>query len=165
MNQEGKRVQGFEVNTLTIMANESYEEFASDLQKEYEEEGMEFGVFKEDAFSSLIIEIDPLTNYKTPLGHKQSKQLFSYLKEHEYLDTNNKGTKKLAHALLEQTFDVPEQFAPYEEKIIAIIEEKFNKDKVEIKVNDKKERLQLNKEVLAGPFIELWEKIKYNTFY
>lgn len=165
VNQEGKRVEGFDVNTLTIMANESYEEFAADLQKEYEEEGMEFGIFTKDVFSSLIVEIDPLTNYKTPLGHKQSEQIYTYLKDNNYLDTNNKGTKKLAHALLEQTFEVPEQFAPYKEKIIAIIEEKFNKDKVEIKDNDKKERLQLNKEVLAGPFMELWEKIKYKTFY
>lgn len=165
VNQEGKRVEGFDVNTLTIMANESYEEFATDLQKEYEDEGMEFGVFYKDAFSSLIVEIDPLTNYKTALGHKQSEELFMYLKENNFLDTNNKGTKKLAQALLEQTFEVPDQFEPLKEKIIAIIEDKFNKDKVEIKDNDKKERLQLNKEVLAGPFIELWEKIKYKTFY
>lgn len=79
VNQEGKRVEGFDVNTLTIMANESYEEFATDLQKEYEDEGMKFGVFYKDAFSSLIVEVDPLTNYKTPLGHKQSEGVFTLI--------------------------------------------------------------------------------------
>lgn len=67
VNQEGERVPGFEVNTLTIMANESYEEFASGLQKEYEEEGIEFGAFADDFFSSLVIAVDPETGFKTPL--------------------------------------------------------------------------------------------------
>src|SRR5690606_36580527 len=45
VNQDGARVYGFEVNTLTVMANESYEQFAATLQKEIEqEEGIKFGV-------------------------------------------------------------------------------------------------------------------------
>jgi type III restriction enzyme len=35
VNQEGERVQGFDINTLTVMANESYEDFAKGLQEEY----------------------------------------------------------------------------------------------------------------------------------
>lgn len=38
VNQDGERVRGFDVNTLTVMANESYEKFAEALQKEIEEE-------------------------------------------------------------------------------------------------------------------------------
>lgn len=38
VNQDGERVRGFDVNTLTVMANESYEKFAQTLQKEIEEE-------------------------------------------------------------------------------------------------------------------------------
>lgn len=38
VNQVGERVHGFEVNTLTVMANESYEKFAERLQKEIEQE-------------------------------------------------------------------------------------------------------------------------------
>ena len=33
INQEGKRVKGFDINTLTVMANESYEDFVEGLQK------------------------------------------------------------------------------------------------------------------------------------
>ena len=50
-----KRVPGFEVNTLTVMANESYEEFATGLQNEYEEEGIEFGVFNDDILVHLSL--------------------------------------------------------------------------------------------------------------
>lgn len=169
VNQNGERVPGFDVNTLTIMANESYQEFASGLQQEYEEEGMEFGVFAKDIFSSLVIEIDEKTGYKTPLGHQRSEQLVSYLKEQKYIDDKNKGTEALAKAIKEETFDIPEDFkeiAPdIKEKIIAAIEAKFNVDKVEIKNNATKEIVKINKEALVGPFLELWERIKYKTNY
>ena len=45
VNNKGERVYGFEVNRLTIIANESYEDFAKNLQKEYEEDlGIKFGI-------------------------------------------------------------------------------------------------------------------------
>ena len=34
VNQEGERLRGFEVNTLTVIATESYEDFAENLQRE-----------------------------------------------------------------------------------------------------------------------------------
>lgn len=38
VNQKGERIHGFNVNTLTVMANESYDDFARKLQNEYEQE-------------------------------------------------------------------------------------------------------------------------------
>ncbi|UJS25342.1 type III restriction-modification system endonuclease [Thiothrix winogradskyi] len=47
VNQQGERIQGFTVNTLTVMANESYEAFAAQLQREYEQDaGIRFDVKK-----------------------------------------------------------------------------------------------------------------------
>ena len=44
VNQEGARVPGFEVNTLTVIATESFQEFAGMLQREIEEDtGIRFG--------------------------------------------------------------------------------------------------------------------------
>src|SRR3546814_1321035 len=36
VNQQGERLRGFEINTLTVVATESYETFADNLQKEIE---------------------------------------------------------------------------------------------------------------------------------
>jgi type III restriction enzyme len=45
VNQKGERQRGSDVNTLTVVASESYERFASELQKEIEQEtGIGFGV-------------------------------------------------------------------------------------------------------------------------
>ncbi len=57
VNQDGERVHGFDVNTLTVMANESYEDFVESLQKEIEEEeGIKFGVIEEHSFANIVIE-------------------------------------------------------------------------------------------------------------
>ncbi|WP_290783303.1 DEAD/DEAH box helicase family protein [Exiguobacterium sp. UBA6309] len=169
VNQDGERVPGFEVNTLTVMANESYDEFAKGLQTEYEEEGMEFGLFKQDIFSSLVIQVDEHTGIKTPLGIEKSEQLVEYLKEQDYIDAKCKGTELLAKAIKEKTFDIPDTFKELaldmKEKVIEIIELKFNVEKIEIKDNQKKVKVKLNKEALSGPFLELWDQIKYKTNY
>lgn len=169
VNQDGERVPGFDVNTLTVMANESYDDFAKGLQTEYEEEGMEFGLFKSDIFSSLVIAVDEHTGIKTPLGHEHSEKLVSYLKEQKYIDDKHKGTIELAKAIKENTFEIPQEFeviAPdIKERIIEAIEQKFNVEKIQIKDNAKKEQIKLNKEALSGPFLELWGRIKYKTNY
>ncbi len=169
VNQNGERMPGFDVNTLTIMANESYDEFAKGLQQEYEEEGVDFGLFTADIFSSLVVEVDEETGFKTPLGHEKSKELIRYLKEQNFVDSKNKGTESLAKAIKDGSFDIPESFkemaVDMKEKIIAAIGQKFNVDKIEIKDNAKKVSVKLNKEALAGPFLELWERIKYKTSY
>lgn len=169
VNQNGERMPGFDVNTLTIMANESYDEFAKGFQQEYEEEGVDFGLFTADIFSSLVVEVDEETGFKTPLGHEKSKELVGYLKDQNFVDAKNKGTESLAKAIKDGSFDIPESFkemaVDMKEKIIAAIGQKFNVDKIEIKDNAKKVSVKLNKEALSGPFLELWERIKYKTSY
>ena len=45
INQEGHRLRGFDINTLTVIATESYEQFAENLQKEIEKDtGIRFGI-------------------------------------------------------------------------------------------------------------------------
>ena len=87
----------------------------------------------------------------------------------KYIDDKHKGTVELAKAIKENTFEIPQEFediAPdIKEKIIEAIEQKFNVEKIEIKDNAKKEQIKLNKEALSGPFLELWERIKYKTNY
>ena len=53
-SQEGERLRGFDVNTLTVVAMESYEEFAENLQQEIEEDtGIRFGVVEAHQFAAI----------------------------------------------------------------------------------------------------------------
>jgi type III restriction enzyme len=52
VDQNGERVRGFEVNRLTVIATESYEQFAENLQKEIEADtGIRFGVLEQHQFA------------------------------------------------------------------------------------------------------------------
>ncbi len=52
VNQHGERLRGFEINTLTVIATESYEQFAENLQKEIEDDtGIRFGIVEEHQFA------------------------------------------------------------------------------------------------------------------
>ena len=56
VNQEGERLRGFDVNTLTVVATESYEQFAENLQKEIEEDtGIRFGIVEKHQFAAIPV--------------------------------------------------------------------------------------------------------------
>jgi len=85
VNQDGERVYGFDVNTLTVMANESYEDFAKELQKEIEkEEGIKFGVVEEHSFASIPI-LDENGESKN-LGVEHSAKIYEHFREQNYTD-------------------------------------------------------------------------------
>lgn len=169
VNQQGQRVPGFEVNTLTVMANESYEDFAKGLQREYEEEGVQFGLFDDAVFSAIILEVDGHTGLKTPLGLARSTELVQYLRDHGYIDSRGKGTETLAKAIKQGIFELPSEIAALgehvTEKVLEVIQRKFDSSKIDIKNRDERVTVKVKKEALAGPFLELWEKIKYKTNY
>lgn len=169
VDQDGNRVPGFDVNTLTVMANESYEEFARGLQTEYEEDGMTFGVFDDEIFSTIIIQHDEETGLKEVLGKEHSKRLVHFFKEKDYLNKQNKGTETLARAMKEGTLEIPDDIANISDtikgQIINHIQIQFDSHKIKLKDRGERVAVKVQKEALAGPFLELWDKIKYQTTY
>lgn len=85
VNNVGERIDDHNINVLTVIANESYESFAKNLQKEYEEDGVKFAersvvngknrqrieyheeVLKSEAFITLWDKIKYKTKYKISL--------------------------------------------------------------------------------------------------
>lgn len=164
VNQKGERTSGFDINTLTVMANESYQEFADSLQSEYEEDGIRFGIFDEETFATIIIEQDNLTEDIKVFGKTKSEQLVRELKENGYVNSNNRATDKLRKAIKEEELNLSEEFAPYETQILKIANTKI-KD-LNIKDASKKTDITLNKNALKSQeFEELWNRIKYKTNY
>lgn len=163
VDQDGERHHGFDVNTLTVMANESYEEFAEKLQNEIEEEeGIKFGIIEKHSFANVVTE--DITGKKDYLGVNDSKELWNYLNENSYIDKEGLVQDKLKNSLQTNTFEVPQEFEEVEDQITSILRKitrgyptKNNKEKTEVK---------LNKAVyLDEDFKELWDKIKYKTTY
>ncbi|MDD4592549.1 MAG: DEAD/DEAH box helicase family protein [Parabacteroides sp.] len=163
VNQDGERLHGFEVNTLTVMANESYESFAKALQSEIEkEEGIKFGVLETHSFANIpITQADGSTAY---LGQQASEKLFSFYEQKGYIDGNGKVSDKLKTALKNNTLELPQEYEVNRNTIVAL--SKKVSGNLNIKNNADKQTVNLNKQVfLSDDFKLLWEKIKYKTTY
>lgn len=163
VNQDGERQHGFSINTLTVMANESYEKFADSLQKEYEEEsGIRFGIIEEYSFANTTV--TQADGTKTYLGQKASEQIFNHFLAKEYIDTNGKVQDKLKKAIKNNEVSVPAELESFKTDITA--HAKKVSGNLNIKNNSDKKKINLNKQVYLDPeFKELWDRIKYKTTY
>ena len=163
VNQDGQRVRGFEVNTLTVIATEPFEDFAANLQKEIEADtGIRFGVVEAHQFASIAV-IDA-TGIPAPLGVERSKELWDYLKEQGLIDASGHVQDSLRAALRDETLAVPEPFKDQLGKITDVLRKLAGG--LEIKNADERQRIAPRRAVLDSPeFKELWERIKYRTTY
>jgi type III restriction enzyme len=163
VNQDGERIYGFDVNTLTVMANESYEDFVSQLQKEIEEEeGIKFGVVESHYFANIVVESDG--HKHVYLGVKTSEDIWVHLKDQDYIDSKGHIQDKLKQALKDNNVSLPEGVAEHSEQITAAL--KRVAGNLNIKNAEDKKPVVLNKEVyLSDEFKALWERIKFKTTY
>jgi len=163
VNQEGERLHGFEVNTLTVMANESYEAFAEGLQHEIEkEEGIRFGVIEAHTFANIPVEQeDGSIAY---LGQEASEALFEHFQVKNYIDARGRVTNILKADLKNDKIEIPPAYEICKDQIIALIRKISGK--LNIKNSDDKHKVDLNKQVYLSPeFKQLWDRIKYKTTY
>lgn len=163
VNQDGQRLRGFEVNTLTVVATESYEQFAERLQKEIEEEtGIRFGIVETHQFAAVTVTAEDGTT--APLGVEQSKILWDHLKEHGYIDARGKVQDALRAALKADEVKLPEPFLAQAGQIIPILRKLAGR--LEIKNADERRQVRPRQAVLHNPeFKELWDRIKHKTTY
>jgi type III restriction enzyme len=164
VNQQGERVQGFDVNTLTVMASESYEDFVKNLQKEIEADtGIQFGVIMQHSFSSITVDMDG--SEPVFLGQEQSEKIFHYLHSVGYIDNKGKIQDKLKDDLKAGNVSLPEGIAEHvQAQVLNTLKQLTGK--LEIKRNEEKKKVELRKEVLlSDEFRQLWEKVKYKTTF
>ena len=163
VNQDGERVHGFEVNTLTVMANESYIEFVDKLQKEIEEdEGIKFGVVESHQFANIVALHEG--DKPTYLGDASSKLICEHLANQGYIDTHGKVQDALKVALKNNTVSLPESVQDQAADILSVL--KKIAGGLNIKNNADKRPITLNKQVFIGEdFKALWDKIKFKTVY
>ena len=163
VNQDGERVYGSDVNTLTVMANETYEEFAIGLQKEIEKESdIKFGVIEKHEFANLTIRNQ--SGEIEFLGAKLSEKLFEYLNEKYYIDSKGKVQDSLRKDLRDATFSVPLEFEEAKTQIVNVI--KKIAGNLNIKNADDKIVVKVRKQVLLSEeFKDLWNRIKFQTTY
>jgi type III restriction enzyme len=169
---EGDRVPGFDVNRLTVVANESYEEFAEQLQRELAEDlGMEFGTITIDGFARLTYRPDKDAP-PVAIGDAPARALFNTLAGEGYVKPTKKGVAKVEDRL---RLAVKENLAAVESLIATVLESPIARDvalelikriarPIEIKDARKHLRVEVVQERLESPeFRGLWERIRHRT--
>ena len=161
VNQAGERISDTGLAQLTVVANESYQAFASALQNEYQKAGVAIGFVRKQEFSRLPITID---GKETVLGAKRSAEIWDHLHQRGFVNERGEVQGSWVPEQDGFTINLPEQYAEYEDDVINIV----NECKMETIIKRKRNRVtrKLNKELYAAPgFEEFWDKITQRTTY
>lgn len=168
VNQSGERVRGFDVNTLTVIATEDYEQFAENLQKEIEADtGIRFGIVEQHQFAAIAI--PGADGQVVPLGVEKSKALWEHLKAAGHIDAKGKVQDSLKKALKEGTLVLPAEFEAQKGQIAEVLRKVSGR--LEIKNADERKQVPLRKGqdgkaiYLSDEFKALWDRIKHKTTY
>ena len=163
VNKHGERVHDENINRLTIIANESYEDFAKSLQNEFEEDfGIKFGRIEKITFANIICIAEDGT--EAPIGQETSANIWQELQTAGYI--NEAGDILEAFDPKNPHFElkISEEFSDIKADIIDAMQRFVFKSRV---VNAKDRRqLHFRKEVhLSEEFQTLWDQIKHRTRY
>ena len=156
-----------EVNQLTVIANESYADFTSALQRETRE------VLRERATKATI---DYFENKKIKMGEEihtisesEASHIIVYLEDNGYIDDNKNITAAYREAVTNGTVvPLPEKLQPIAEGVTRLINSIFDpkaledmivEDKVAIRENN------LNENFNKAEFQALWKEINHKYVY
>jgi len=162
VNQDGNRIYDDSINKLTVIASESFEEYATGLQEDIENDiggGFKFGRIENIAFARLI---DETTDQ--PVGQETSKKIWQALVSEGYLDELGDITDKFVHEKEGLFIELPGEMEPLRAAIATEMKRYIFKNRV---VNARDRRtLTYNKRVeLNEGFKALWAKINKKTKY
>lgn len=164
VNQSGERVHDPQVNRLTVIANEAYDQFARELQTEYEEDtGQRFGIVPKEAFAKLVMPVT-VEPEPAPLGQGVSANVWEHLRSAGYLDSAGGVLPKFNPTADGFELDVPADVAPLRAEITDAVSRYVFANRI---INARKRQaVRFRKQVsLDADFKELWERISKRTKY
>jgi len=162
VNQNGDRIRDENINKLTVIARESYADFASGLQKEYEEDcGVTFGKVPKLAFAKLP---ELAEGEDKIFGRDKSESIWKELIGKGFIDVHGKIQRSFNPERAGFSLGLSNDFAPSESRIIHVLQTyQLNRY---VKEDTPPKRLALNKEIfLDSEFENLWKRISRRTTY
>ena len=163
VNQQGERLRGFDVNTLTVIATESYEAFAENLQQEIEADtGIRFGVVQAHQFAAIpVVDADGQT---TALGFEASTAIWAHLKAAGHVDAQGRVQDSLRQALRDDTLSLPAAFTAQHAAVAKVLRKLAGR--LDVKDANQRRSVRLRQTILYSPeFKALWDRIKHKTTY
>ena len=168
----GHRIHGRGVNRLTVLANESYEEFAEQLQRELADDlGIEFGVVTVDGFARLTYAPAP-DAAPAPVGDQAARAVFQALVDGGFVTVTARGVARVEDSLRQAVAEKTEGLRtlveaavptePAQDAVQRLIRRLARP--IDIKRSGDREPVPIVEERLASPeFQALWERIRHRT--
>jgi type III restriction enzyme len=162
VNQNGVRIFDDSINRLYVMANESYEEFARELQTEYEEDcGVTFGKVPLTAFIKLTRIVD---GHEQSIGQTVAETIRAALVQQDMLDKDGRIQRAFDPKRSDFRIDLPDAVRDLEAAVVDLLAgyqmERHVRRERDERVNRLKKEVTLNPEFQA-----LWERIKPKTTF
>jgi type III restriction enzyme len=176
VNEHGERMDEsvlendfFNVNKLTVVASESYDSFARELQQEIVESLSERPV----KFTTEVLVDRVLTNEKGDkfvFDSQASMDLIFDLKMKGYVDKDYLITDELIQDIENKKFKVPERFSGFQFPIENLLQNIYTTANYRAADNEKADNikeavLKPNENFAKKEFQDLWKKIKVKTVY
>lgn len=176
VNADGERMDSsvldtdfFEINALTVVASESYDSFAKELQTEIVKSLSDRPI--KLTTSALIDRI--LTNEqgaKFEFDNDSAQDLIFNLKMNNYLDDKYFLTDELIKDIEEDKFTPPTNLIPFKSEVVKLLQQiyqakNYNPVGDERKNNIYESLLTPNENFAKKEFQNLWSKIKFQTVY
>ena len=159
-----ERVADRGIATLTVVANESYKQFADALQKEYKEAGVEIGRVRKAEFSKIPLQNPDGSLTDENLGYEGSVSIWEHLFAQKFIDKDGVVQPKFQPNTLDFSLNMPVDFMWAEPFVIELVG-RANIGKY-VKPKSKRHSRTLNKELFANPeFEKFWETISRRTTY
>ena len=159
----------FDVNKLTVIASESYDSFAKELQNEIVKSLSERPVkLSSDVLNNLVLTNDK--GEKFVFDNQTSIDLIFDLKMKGYVNENYQITDTLIKDIEENKYKVPEKFKGFETQIAELMTNIYTTANFKAAENDKLNNitepvLKPNENFAKKEFQDLWKKIKVKTVY
>lgn len=154
-----------DVNVLTVVASESYEQFVKGLQSDITESlSARPQKADEDYFTGKILQLETGNVTVTP---QMARRIYRYLRENDYIDDNDSISPVYHQASKEDALaDLPPELANMGEEIFKLVNRVFDLNALKVADDDRKTRTNpLNDNFNKKEFRALWGKINRKAVY
>ncbi|WP_153556672.1 type III restriction-modification system endonuclease [Roseimaritima sediminicola] len=170
VDSQGRRIDDptvvHDVNVLTVVANESFQDFVGKLQGEMRDAISARPRFaSEEYFTGKLLQTE---EGETIVSKTMASQIYFYLVQNGYTDYEKRITPKYHEAKdAGQLADLPEELKPLAEPIFRLIDSVFDDSKLPTPDNGRNPKGNpINQKNLArDEFQQLWKRINHKAVY
>jgi len=167
VNNDGERMDAkvldnefFNLNTLTVVASESYDKFAKELQNEIVESLSDRpAILTTDILANRVLKNDKGEQFA--FDNQSAMDLIFKFREKAYVDSEYKITDKLIEDIENDRVEMPEELAPFKTEVCLLMQKIHGTANFKASNNEKADNI--NEPIKE--FQDLWKKIKVKTVY